>query len=251
MNPLLARRNSELLAQLAASNVLLAFDYDGTLAPIVVDRDLARMRERTQLLFRSVCELYPCVVISGRSMSDVGARLGDAQVLHVVGNHGLEPGLDLAEFATEVALVLPLLQRSLRELPGVEVEEKSYSLAIHYRRSRTKRVARSLIHQAVASLPVPMRVVGGKLVVNVIPTRAAHKGNALLQLRERTATTKAFYIGDDVTDEDVFTLDEADRLLTVRVGRSKNSAAQYFLRDQSEVDALLGNLIELRRGRPK
>ena len=246
MRRLFAQQNLELLAQLAWSNLLLAFDYDGTLAPIVADRELARMRTKTAQLFCKVCQLYPCAVISGRSKSDVGLRLGDARVKYLIGNHGLEPGRDLSEFATEIALMRPQLELALMRCQGVELEDKTYSLAIHYRKSRQKRQARVAIREAVLALPLPMRIVTGKLVVNVVPARAANKGDALIELRERESANTAFYVGDDVTDEDVFTLDQPGRLFTVRVGRSKTSAAKYYLRDQHEMDALLAKLIELR-----
>ncbi|HEY0465129.1 MAG TPA: trehalose-phosphatase [Polyangiaceae bacterium] len=246
MRRLFARQNLELLAQLAWSNVLLAFDYDGTLAPIVADRELARMRSKTAQLFHKVCELYPCAVISGRSKLDVGLRLGDAGVKYMVGNHGLEPGRDLSEFAAEIALVRPQLELALGRCQGVELEDKTYSLALHYRKSRQKRRARATIREAVLALPLAMRVVPGKLVVNVVPERAANKGDALLELRQQEAANTAFYVGDDLTDEDVFSLDQPGRLFTVRVGRSKISAAKYFLRDQREMDALLAKLVELR-----
>ncbi|HEY5373973.1 MAG TPA: trehalose-phosphatase [Polyangiaceae bacterium] len=246
MKRLFAQQNLELLAQLAWSNVLLAFDYDGTLAPIVADRELAGMRAKTAQLLRRVCKLYPCAVISGRSKADVGERLGAADVKYVIGNHGLEPGRDLDEFAVEMALVRPQLERALALCQGVEVEDKTYSLAIHYRKSRQKRQARIAIRDAVLALALPMRVVAGKLVVNVVPERAANKGDALLELRARESANTALYVGDDVTDEDVFALDQPGRLFTVRVGRSKSSAAKYFLRDQREVDTLLQKLVELR-----
>ena len=54
------------------------------------------------------------------------------------------------------------------------------------------------------------------------------------------------YVGDDVTDEDVFRLDQPGRLFTVRVGRSRTSAARYYLRQQQEIDALLEHLVALR-----
>ena len=246
MKRLFAKQNLELLAQLAWSNVLLAFDYDGTLAPIVADRELAKMRPKTAQLLCKVCQLYPCAVISGRSKADVAPRLGNAGVKYLIGNHGLEPGRDLSEFAGEVALVRPQLELALSHCQGVELEDKIYSLAVHYRKSRQKRQARSAIRDAVLALPLGMRIVTGKLVVNVVPERAANKGDALLELREQEAANTAFYIGDDVTDEDVFTLDQPGRLFTVRVGRSKVSAAKYFLRDQREMDALLAKLVELR-----
>jgi trehalose 6-phosphate phosphatase len=243
---LLARENDELLVQVARGPALLAFDFDGTLAPIVSDREGAAMRRRTAWLFTRVCALYPCAVISGRSQSDVGGRLAGAQVRYVVGNHGMEPGTDLGAFEEEMARAGQILVAALRGYGGVDVEDKRYSLAVHYRRSRQRRAAREAITRAVASLPIPMRMVPGKLVVNVVPARAANKGDALLRLREAAGAAIALYVGDDVTDEDVFRLDQPGRLLTVRVGVSGKSAAGYALRDQREIDTLLVRLVRLR-----
>lgn len=249
MRELLARENRELLAQLAWSRVLLAFDFDGTLAPIVEHRDDAHMRDKTRVLFAAVCHLYPCAVISGRAKADVADRLNGAPVKYVIGNHGLEPGASLVEFEQEIALARPLLAKGLAKRAGVDIEDKRYSLALHYRRSRQKRSARVAIQAAVRSLPMPMRIVPGKLVVNVIPQRALNKGDALLDLRTVEKADTALYVGDDVTDEDVFDLDQPGRLLTVRVGESQASAAAYCLRDQREMDRLLARLISLRKHR--
>lgn len=239
--------NEQVLAQLAWSNALLAFDFDGTLAPIVRTRDSAGMRKRTLKLFGELCDHYPCAVISGRSREDVAARLGGARVRFVVGNHGLEPGACLPAFQRQIAETRAALERALEPCAGVEIEDKRYSLALHYRKSRNKRAARAAIRDAIEALPARLRVVLGKLVVNLIPADAPNKGDALLALRSAARADTALYVGDDITDEDVFHIDQPGRLLTVRVGTSASSAASYFLRHQREIDRLLVRLVALRR----
>lgn len=246
MMHLFAKENAGVLAQLAWAHVLLAFDFDGTLAPIVTDPKGACMRPRTSELLTRVCELYPTAVISGRSKADVLSRLGGAEVKHVIGNHGLEPGSRLEEFEADMRRALEVLGRALSAVTGVELEDKRYSLAVHYRAARNKDLARKLIRSAVAELPVPTRCVLGKLVVNVVPDGAPNKGDALLELRTTAHADTALYVGDDVTDEDVFRLDQPGRLVGVRVGESRVSMAAFYLRDQREIDRLLLQLIRLR-----
>jgi trehalose 6-phosphate phosphatase len=246
MKPLLTRDNRSLLDQLAWSNVLLAFDFDGTLAPIVANRHRAAMRPRTARLFAAVCARYPSAVISGRAKADVGRRLNGAPVRFVVGNHGLEPGTRLSEFQRQMLRAHPALADALADVGGIDIENKRDSLAVHYRRSRQKARAREAIRRAVAGLAEPMRVIAGKLVLNVVPEAAPDKGDALIALRDEAGADVAMYIGDDVTDEDVFRLDEPGRLFTIRVGRSRASAARYYLRRQDEIDALLEHLAAAR-----
>lgn len=246
MRHLLSRAGRDLLLQVASTECLLAFDFDGTLAPIVASRDAAQMRPSTRRLFERVCERYPVAVISGRSRTDVASRLGEARVPWVVGNHGLEPGGEMRRLERVIARARPLLEAALADVRGVDVEDKRYSLAIHYRLHRSKREARAAIARAIASLPDATRVIAGKLVVNVVPADAPNKGDALLALRARAKADVAIYVGDDVTDEDVFVLDEPGSLLSARIGRSVRSAAPYYLRDQSEMDALLAQFIDAR-----
>jgi trehalose 6-phosphate phosphatase len=247
MKQLLLPSNVDVLGQYAWSRVLLAFDFDGTLAPIVADRDAARMRLRTRNLLRRVCDLYPCAVISGRSRADVTSRLDGLAVRYVIGNHGLEPGENLSKFERLVVDARPALQEALSGQPGVDIEDKRFSLAVHYRRSRRKRDARAAIYRAVQALPRAMRTIPGKLVVNVIPERAPHKGDALLRLRANEGADTAIYVGDDATDEDVFQLDQPGRLLSVRIGRAEASAASYYLRTQRDIDTMLSRLAGLRQ----
>jgi trehalose 6-phosphate phosphatase len=246
MRRLLVPRNIGVVEQIAWSRVLLAFDFDGTLAPIVAARDTAAMRRPTFELLKRVCALYPTAVISGRSRRDVTARLEGAGVRYVVGNHGLEPGADSPETELALSEARSALGRLAARTQGLDLEDKRYSLAVHYRRSRRKKLARAAVLSVVAGLRTPMRVVPGKFVLNVVLASAPNKGDALLALRERERADIALYVGDDVTDEDVFRLDQPGRLLTVRVESSRTSSAAYFLRDQHEMDTLLRRLIAFR-----
>lgn len=246
MRYLLGARTREILAQYAWSKVLLAFDFDGTLAPIVRVPGDAALRSATRRLLRELCARYPCAVISGRSRDDLRSRLDGVPVPYLVGNHGIEPSQDLLRFEIATAALRERVSATLGDEPGVEIEDKRYSLAIHYRRARSKSSARAAIARSVATLGGSVRNIGGKFVVNVLPEGAPHKGIALEALRDRHGADTAIYVGDDATDEDVFALDRPGRLLCVRVGRSSRSHAAYYLRDQRDVDRLLRELVRLR-----
>lgn len=246
MRHLLSLAHIQKLALFASGNVLLAFDFDGTLAPIVAHREHAKMRTRTAALFTTLCRLYPCAVISGRGRADVLARLGRAPVKYVVGNHGLEAGGSVAKYKRAMAEPRRVLHAALVDVPGVDIEDKKYSLSIHYRRSKQKRKTRQAILKAIAHLSTPMRVISGKQVFNLVPASAPHKGDALVELCARARLDMAVYVGDDMTDEDVFELAFPGRLLGIRIGRSASSAADTYLRSQRDVDVLLAQLVKLR-----
>ena len=245
MRYLLARAHREVLEQYACSRTLLALDFDGTLAPIVADPGRAAMRPATRRLLREVARAYPCVVLSGRSRSDVERRVRGVPVADVIGNHGMERGRAPARTLREVRRWLAVLAGGVGRLPGVVIEDKGLSLAVHYRASRQKKRARQRILEAVGALG-DVRLVGGKHVVNVLPAGAPHKGLALVRARARLACDTAIFLGDDETDEDVFSLDQPGRLLAIRVGRKADSAAPYYVRTQGEVDRVLRSLLAFR-----
>ena len=93
-----------------------------------------------------------------------------------------------------------------------------------------------------------MRVVPGKMVVNLVPAELPHKGDALERLMRTERLASALYVGDDRTDEDAFRLGAASGVIGVRVGRARDSAAPWFLRDQGEIDDLLALLAFARTG---
>jgi trehalose 6-phosphate phosphatase len=244
---LFTRDNHDLLDMFAWSTVLLAFDYDGTLAPLVAAPHQARMRASTRRLLIRASKLYPCVVISGRAQGDALGRLRGVEVCRVVGNHGAEPSREAGTIQRRVRRWLPVLTRLSRR-QGVFVEDKGFSVSVHYRQARKRVAARRAILKAAQSLP-DVRIIGGKLVVNVLVPDAPHKGLALERERARLACDTVVYVGDDETDEDVFQLDRPGRLLSIRVGQKRSSAASYYIRNQAEIDRLLETLIALRGGR--
>lgn len=247
MRNILAKAQERPLARFVQGKVLLAFDYDGTLAPIVRDPARAGLRSRTRELLARLTAAYPCVVISGRSRPDALAHLDGLDVAAVIGNHGLEPRPGGRRFRRLVGRWRRVLLERLTGLPGVVLEDKGLSLAIHYRAARDRARTRQAVMRAVAGL-AGVRVFGGKAVVNLTPSHGDHKGTALEREMSRLLCDRAIYVGDDQTDEDVFALEGQERLLTVRVGRHQASRASYCVRDQRQVDALLSRLVTLRAG---
>ena len=245
MKDLLAATQRGIIEPFAWSRTLLAFDFDGTLAPIVDRPADAFMQPRTRALLKKAATLYPCVVISGRSLPDVKARVDGIGLLGVVGNHGVEPWRATKKTHRRVREWHPVFERALASEVGVELEDKVYSLAVHYRRSRNKKRVKALVEELASSLD-QVRVIGGIEVVNIVPADAPHKGMALERERARLKCDTAIYVGDDVTDEDVFALDQPGRLLSIRVGQKLASQADYFIKSQAEIDTLIGRLISLR-----
>ena len=192
-----------------------------------------------------VAARYPTIVISGRARADVRRRLRGLRLRLVVGNHGIEPWRVSRRQRRLVRQWTEVLGPQLAPEPGVDIEDKAYSLAVHYRRSGSKRRAQSVIRDAAAGLP-EARLLPGKDVVNLVPEGAPHKGMALNLAVQRFGCDAAIYVGDDDTDEDVFVLEPRGRFLTIRVGRCRDSAADYFLPGQSDVDRFLRTLLMLR-----
>ena len=247
MTYLFSRPCRDLLESFAWSNVLLAFDYDGTLAPLADAPAHAAMRASTRRLLRRAGQLYPCVVITGRARADALARLRTIETCRVVGNHGGEPCADPEAVEARVRQWLPVLTARLSRRQGVVIEDKGLSLSIHYRRARARSSTRRAILTAAGSLK-DVRLVGGKLVLNVLVPGAPHKGLAVERERAHLGCDTVIYVGDDETDEDVFEIDRPGQLLSVRVGKKSTSAAPYYIRNQAEIDRLLETLVAVRGG---
>jgi len=247
MRYFLSKSCRPIAARLAAGRTLCAFDYDGTLAPIVGHPKSSRMRVRTRLLLAHLAKVYPCAVISGRARTDLLRHLGDVRVASAIGNHGAETSRPNRANRRLTRSWMLALVPAVASQGGVWIEDKGCSLAVHYRQAHRKREARRTILGAVNDLP-GARVMGGKQVVNVLPAAAPGKGAALAALRERLRCAHVLYVGDDENDEDAFALE--GHVVSIRIGRARDSYARYFLKEQAEIDDLLELMIELRATDP-
>lgn len=246
MKDILSPRHGRVLEELARSPCLLAFDYDGVLAPLVRRPAGAFMRPRTRRLLARLARRYPCAVISGRSYRDARRYVGGL-VPTLVGNHGYELGEETPvprEVLERVRSWRAQLQHALVAVPGLFFEEKRSTLAVHYGLSRRWRRAGEAVRAAARGLH-GARLLEGKKVLNVLPSHFPTKGDAVRALLERYRLETALYAGDDVTDEDVFRIGPP-AVLGIRVGRGR-SLAPWRLRCQEDTDALLERLIQLRR----
>lgn len=246
--PILAKRHAQTLSSFALGNLLLAFDYDGTLAPIAPTPARARMRAHTRMLLRRIARAYPSIVISGRAFEDISRRMHGVPLWYVFGNHGSEP---LASAASDhgTAEWVRTLRRALPLDPGIVVEDKRHTVTVHFRNARDPEGARTAALHAAVQIP-EARIVGGKQAINLLRRGGPDKSSALRYAMKAFACDTAVYVGDDDTDEDAFGAVDAERLLSVRVGRpTAPSRARFYLNSQPEVDRLLERLLELRAPR--
>jgi trehalose 6-phosphate phosphatase len=234
------------LTEYALANVLVAFDYDGTLAPIAPTPEEARMRATTRRLLRLVARRYPTVVISGRTLDDLSHRLRSVPLWHIFGNHGLEFSFD-SEPSVHVRGWVDQLTRELPTDLGIAIEDKTHSVTLHFRGVPNRRQALKAIERALQHLP-DVTVLGGKEAVNLLPRGRGNKGAALQYAIAACACTHAIYVGDDDTDEDAFTARiQNDFLLPIRVGLAEPTRARYHLIGQDDVDLFLKVLLDVRQ----
>ena len=236
------------LAATVARRPLLAFDFDGTLSPIVARPIDARVPIATLRRLKRLAHRLPTAVISGRAVDDLRHRLG-FEPAFIVGNHGAEdaalghrPELSAALDGMRVraAACADELHRA-----GVEVEDKGASMALHYRLAVDRAAAMAVIGRLLQPAEPGLHVFGGKMVVNLVSSAADDKAAALHRIARRAGVHAVVYFGDDVNDETVFAAREP-HWLTIRVGAdAPESAARYFIDGTREMPRLLDRIILL------
>ena len=235
---ILASESRAELAVFLEDDPLLAFDFDGVLAPIVPVRDAAFIGAGTHRLLREVAERFACIVVSGRPLADLAPRLEGIPLLEVYGNFGYEPAEDGAEPPPLVGEWVAELRQQLPDDPGLFIEDKRYSVAVHYRHAANPSRAHHLIERVVRQLP-GARVLEGTKAVTLLPNAGTDKGSTVQAVRKRLGRERVVYVGDDGTDEDAFRSGTAEQLLSVRVGKAQHTTARFCLPHQADVDRLL------------
>lgn len=238
MRYLLSEDGKQALAARLRQRPVLGFDLDGTLARIVSDPAAVSLAPRIRARLLSLARRLPVVVISGRARGDVQSRFAGIPVSEIYGNHGIEPLHSSNILRERIAAWSERMSRRLSTWQGVWIEDKRYSLTVHFRESAEPERAAEAARLAAQELG-GTRLIDGKRCLNVLPAGFAHKGRALLHAQQALSLSTAIYFGDDETDEDVFTGCDPAAVLGVRIGKSPRSRAEYFLRGQHEIAAVL------------
>jgi trehalose 6-phosphate phosphatase len=234
------------LAGVLARRTLLAFDFDGTLTPIVVRPGDARLSRSVADRLARLGAILPVAIVTGRRIADVRSRLGFEPAC-VVGSHGAEDAADpdAAEAharALDPARALLHDHRASLEAAGVQVEDKHQSIALHYRLAHDRDAARKLIDSLFQSDDRALRLFAGKMVVNITAAGAPDKAAAIRALVARYQADAVLFAGDDINDEPVFAA-APPHWLTLRVGRGgAPSRAAFYLDHPSEMTQLLDRI---------
>ncbi len=191
-------------------SLLIATDFDGTIAPVVRDPRRARPLPEATAAMARLATTTPVAVISARDLANLAVQCPVPGVL-LLGSYGLEPWMRLTKEEplpppTAPSEALVRLARDLQEmtdwLPGVQVETKTMGVAVHYRNSPEPRRAAQLVRRMVDQVARHdgLEVVRGKLVVEVRPPRSGHKGSALAAILDRLNPKGCIFAGDDLGD---------------------------------------------------
>ena len=242
-----------------AEGVLLLFDYDGTLTPIVSRPEEALLPDDV----RSCLELlaakpgYVVGIVSGRSIDDLLVLANIPGLVHA-GNHGMEirgAGLNYihpgAVAAREILDKVQIeLSGRLAHIPGIIVEHKGLTLTVHF---RSVQLAQAEEVQAIAdSVALPyvesgeLGLTRGKMVVEVRPAIPWNKGSAIEKIRRECGSLPfPVYFGDDRTDEDGFAVVQEMGGIAVFVGSARQgTVALHQLDSPREVADTLQLLLD-------
>ncbi|MBN1793943.1 MAG: trehalose-phosphatase [Candidatus Omnitrophica bacterium] len=246
-----------------AKRLFLFLDYDGTLTDFIESPALAFLDKYTRSLLRRLSKNRRFIlgIISGRGLHDLQRKVGLKGVLYS-GSHGLEfyaRGKDHrreSQITKRYLIALEDIKKTLGEqLKGIDhvvLEDKEILFAIHYRLASVQNIIRlKKICQRVVSPYVRAKIVRigtGRRMLEVRPRRQFSKFDAVHffeKIYKKKKDDLTIYIGDDVTDEDIFRRMHK-RDISVRVEKTQKSKARYFVHNQFEVQQFLSALSVLR-----
>ena len=244
------------LARIAESErLLVALDFDGTLAPLVDRPEDARatVRARSAIERLAASGDTRVAIVSGRALDSLGQVASPPDGTLLSGSHGVELQLDAGVATIDLRdaelAKLDRLSAIVGEVAagaeGAWIERKPAGLALHTRRLNSS-AGTALQHAArerVDAELIGITVRTGKAVLE-FAVRSSDKGESLTRLRQHVGATATIYVGDDVTDEDAFATLDADDV-GVKVGQGK-SVATYRVRSPEDVAELLERLADAR-----
>jgi len=213
----------------------LFLDLDGTLAPIEArPDDVVFDRQRAELVARLERQMGGALaVISGRGLADIDRILGGSpacvSAVHGLVRRSAAGGLVLAEPSPRLKEARQELRALVQTWPGLILEDKDLSVAVHYRAAPE---AEKAVKAATARLAVDTGLQSQDgIMVCELRTPGGGKGEALQAfMRERPfAGRRPVMVGDDLTDEGAFEAAAAAGGFGVLVGPDRPTAARYRL----------------------
>lgn len=248
-----------------ADKILMGFDFDGTLTPIVDNPDQVFIppEVRATLSQLTSFEDISVAILSGRSLQDLKVRV-QLTGLTLAGDHGLRiqcpEGREYqAEAATGQEELRSLIERIREEtaaFPGILLEPKEFSLTVHFRgaSSGAGEKLQTVLEEIVEGTPYILR--SGRMCWELNPDMDWNKGRAFQWIKRHclgeTPNIFEIFVGDDRTDEDVFQLLQADGcpILVVSSEKVGPTQARYRLDSQEEVGIFLEKLMHNLSERP-
>jgi trehalose 6-phosphate phosphatase len=233
--------------------LLVACDYDGTLAPLMDDPAHALPLPEAAAAIRALAALpqTAVAVISGRALRDLAALSRLPSEVYLVGSHGSEFDVGfVSRIQPKEADLRTRLGRAIFELakdvPGVRLEQKPASVAVHTR-GADRTIAAAVIEQVRSGPAVwpGVFVTTGKDVIE-LSVVAADKGAAVSDLRTQHSASAVVFLGDDDTDENAFNrLQGPD--LGIKIGEDDETSAHFAVADPEVGVKVLALLAESRR----
>ena len=253
----------EMLGRLSGDPLLLMLDVDGTLSPIAPRPEYAIVPPETRHVvarLAAVPGVYVAIV-SGRSADDARGMVcvDDAWV---IGNHGIETAAprepptareDVAAFRDRIALAADRTAAIAGAIEGVIVENKRWTLSVHYRLAHPRDVPELTNRVRRAADGLGLRVTQGKEVLEIRPPVDVDKGTAAVALADRLGAlhdhASILSAGDDRTDEDMFTSlrRRLPRAVTVHVGvdpHARQTTAEFSVPNTEAMRELLERVLE-------
>jgi len=188
-------------------------DVDGTISEIAPSPAEARVSPVCRGSLTALAKHLDLVAaVSGRSAAEAREMVGIDEMVYI-GNHGYErwvggnteliPGVE--DYIIGIKAVIDEFNKRI-SIEGVVIENKGPTASIHYRRCRDHEAALKAIMAAVEELAEDsnLKIGLGKLVVELRPLLGVSKGTAVVSLIEERSLRGAIYLGDDLTDVDVF-----------------------------------------------
>ena len=194
---------------------LWVFDFDGTLSPIVPDRTEARLHRECERMLRFLVRSpwNRVAVLSSRTLDDVVSRVPVPGIFiagagglewKLPGGHRIGPGAASEALLEEKRQAVSPILKEMASIPGVEIEDKGWSVAVHYRNAspRSFRKRMSLLQRLRDRTGI--KVYRGHEVVEVQLVRGGGKSSGVRRLCRLAgwdpAGERIVYAGDDEND---------------------------------------------------